>query len=132
MPQIKKTETGGHVLDTYLPQKNIKPLWIELHKELFLATAQAIRETGITDDRVSRLVTLNISMMLDQEAREKVKSKRAQLLKDRFEQAKREGGTTNEDRARIIDGVNLEILEDVTDYLDQAFGISHHIALGLD
>jgi hypothetical protein len=135
MPQIKQTETGGHVLDTYLPQKNIKPLWIELHKELFLATAQAIRETSITDDRVSRLVSLNISLMLDQDAREKVKTKRDRLLKERFEKAKDKDGCsciTNEERARIIDDVNIEILEDVTDYLDQAFGISHHIALGLD
>jgi hypothetical protein len=133
MGKVKEIEGGKHILDTYLPQKMIKPIWLELHKEISMEIANVLKSASFTetDTRVVHLILHQISHVLDMDKRKEIREKLKKTLAERLD-SKTHPNLTNEMKGKIITETYLEIEEDITDYLDTAFGISHHVAIGLD
>lgn len=116
-------QDGKRLIDTGLPQRQIKPIWLEMHKEMNMKIMDAILNNDPI--RVKNAIRFSISMILDDEVRDQVKAdinKKMANIKE----------TSNEARLKEIETIYIEAMESVSDYLDQAFGISHRIAIGID
>jgi len=130
MPKLIVTGDGKRLIDTGLPQRQIKPLWLEMHKEMNLKIIDAIINTESSTGRsvkTIKAVKFCIANILDDDLRTKLKAKIKQELEE-----KTSGATSMEDKLSIMEDVYLDAFECVTDYIDQAFGISHRIAIGID
>lgn len=124
---------GQKIIDTGLPQRSIKPIWLELHKEMRLRVAEAVKETKPDDRKVVRLIKVDISAILDEDLRKELKEKISTALAQEIEEAKNNNGGTLTDRekAEIEEEVYLDYYDSLTDYVDKAFGVSHRLAIGV-
>lgn len=128
MPRITTLPDGKRIIDTGLPQRHIKNIWLEMHKEMNQKILDAILNSNPTDRKVERAIKFSISMILDEDVRTAAKEKAAKLIKERTEGKE----LANDVKAEIVENVYIEVLEELTDYVDMAFGVSHRIAIGLD
>lgn len=127
MPNIVTLGNGKRVIDTGLPQRQIKPIWIEMHKELNLKIMEAILNSNPTSGRVRKAIGFSISQILDDEVRDRIKTKIEQDLKEKVKPE-----MDKDEKADATENVYIEAVEGISDYLDTAFGISHRIAIGID
>jgi hypothetical protein len=127
------TYKGEKIIDTGLPQRAIKPIWLELHKEMRLRVAEAVKETSPEARKVVRLIRVDISAVLDEDLRKELKANIAEALEAEIKAAKENNGGTLSDSeiAKIEEDVYLDYYDSVTDYVDKAFGVSHRLAIGI-
>ena len=128
MPKLITTSDGKQIIDTGLPQKHIKPIWLEMHRDMNLKIMDAIvNKENLTSGVTKRMIQFSISMVLDEDVRKLIVEKRDKLIKERIT-----SDLSNVDKARIEEEIYFELMADVTDYVDKAFGVSHRIAVGID
>lgn len=128
MPNIKVLPDGKRIIDTGLPQRQIKPIWLELHKEMNQKLMDAIRTCAPSDGTVVRMIQFSISLILDQDIRKDINERAKQLIQEKTSNTE----LSHSEKMQIIEGIYIELNADVTDYIDTAFGVSHRIAIGIE
>lgn len=131
MPTLRTLPDGKRIIDTGLPQRHIKQLWLELHKEMYMKILDTISISQPIDKRTVRMIRFCIASILDEDARAATKEKVKKQIAERLKFAEKNGGRSSMIDAEITEEVYIEIMEDVTDYVDSAFGVSHRLAIGV-
>ncbi len=131
MPNIKTLPDGKRIIDTGLPQRQIKQLWLELHKETYIKILDTIAISQPKDKQVVRMIKFAVSSILDEDAREEAKAKVNKLIETRLKHLEENGGRSTALDAEAIEEAYIEIMENVTDYVDTAFGVSHRLGIGI-
>ena len=126
MPNVQTMPDGKHIVDTGLPQKYIKTLWLEMHTDLNKKIMDAIPHAPKTT--IIRMMKYHISLVLDMDERRAIRQKIEELKKERLSNE----NLTADEKIDIIEDIYIEATEGITDYTDMAFGVSHRIAIGID
>ncbi len=125
MPNVQTMPNGKHIVDTGLPQKYIKTLWLEMHTDLNKKIMDAIPHAPKTT--IIRMMKYHISLILDMDERKAIRDKIEKLKEERLSD-----DLDMDERIEIIEDIYIEATEGITDYVDMAFGVSHRIAIGID
>lgn len=125
MPNVQTMPNGKHIVDTGLPQKYIKTLWLEMHTDLNKKVMDAIPHAPKTT--IIRMMKYHISLILDMDERKAIREKIEKLKKERLVES-----MTTDEKIEVIEDIYIEATEGITDYVDMAFGVSHRIAIGID
>ncbi len=125
MPNVQTMPDGKHIVDTGLPQKYIKTLWLEMHTDLNKKVMDAIPHAPKTT--IIRMMKYHISLILDMDERKAIREKIEKLKKERLVES-----MTTDEKIEVIEDIYIEATEGITDYVDMAFGVSHRIAIGID
>jgi len=126
MVHVQQLPDGKHIVDTGLPQKFIKSIWLDMHSRHHTMTMEVMK-TPDSQRTGLRMMRYHISLILDKDKRDEIKEKIANLKKERLNDT-----MSLQEKTDILEDIYIEAMEDMTDYLDMAFGVSHRIAIGID
>jgi|LGOV01.1.fsa_nt_gb hypothetical protein len=125
-----KMRDGSVLVDTGLPQRSIKPLYLEMHMEQLKTYFHTLTDPANFANGVIKMMGLFFTnTILDTGTRERTIGEIEAEIKKRI------GDDNDLDfpaRMRIESEITMEIsVRNMTDYLDQAFGVSHRLAIGI-
>jgi len=135
-----KASERDEVLTLDLPQRDTNQGYMNIFWRYYTLLAALIaddNDTTITSEKVRMMVELMISTIPI--PKDPKKNKRAEIreIKDKEIDARisahveKNGNITNEEESRIISQVSLEIIGNITDFIDESVGISRKLEIGM-
>ena len=126
-----KLPDGNVIIDTRLPQRGLKPAGLEMHTHMLKTLFSALEKPENMENGVVKMMSVFIAnTILDMAKRDETLENIERIIKE--EMGEDGGALLNfNERMRIESGIWMEIAtREMIEYLDQAFGISHRLAIG--
>ena len=128
--RFNKVKVGDNtIVDTGLPQRGIKPAGLELHTYMIKRLFEAAEDDEkMRNGVVRRLAQMLVNTILDMAARDAALENIHRLIDEELPDA---AAMSFGERATAEGEIWLDIaVREMTEYLDQAFAISHRLAVG--
>ena len=126
--RFKQVKVGDNtIVDTGLPQRGIKPAGLELHTHMIKRLFEiAEHPENMGNGSVRRLSRALINSIMDMAKRDEALDNIYRLIDEELP-----GEMSFTERARDEGEIWFDIaIREMTEYLDQAFAISHRLAVG--
>ena len=126
--RFKQVKVGDNtIVDTGLPQRGIKPAGLELHTHMMKRLFEiAEHPENMGNGSVRRLSRALINSIMDMAKRDEALDNIYRLIDEELP-----GEMSFTERARDEGEIWFDIaIREMTEYLDQAFAISHRLAVG--
>ena len=127
--QKVKLPNGNIIVDTGLPQRGLKPAGLELHTHMIKRLFEAAEDDEkMRNGVVRRLARMLVNTILDMAKRDEALREIVRHIDEELPEA---AAMSFGERAEAEGEIWLDIgVREMTEYLDQAFGISHRLAIG--
>jgi len=126
-----KLPDGNIIVDTGLPQRGIKPAGLEMHTHMLKTLYAAVKEDphNMENGVVRGLCKILVNTILDMAKRDEALENIHRLIEEELDG---NGASLSfGERTRVESDIWMEIgVREMTEYLDQAFGVSHRLAIG--
>lgn len=132
--RIKKVRLpdGNVIADTGLPQRAIKPQYLERHLGQMQALTEALKDPlSMKNGVVYNMVRVMFFSMLDIGRREFALNTLQEQVDAKIEELELDGALDYASRIEAKSEIALECLIYFTDYLDTTYAVSHRVAIGL-
>ena len=129
-PKTNEDSNVEEVFTLDLPQRNMKEGLFTLFLREYATLANVLAAvTNVTDPRIRFLTDLIIATVPDDDLRQELKNKTKTLLEAKITEFKKNNGGTieNKDKAELLRDVCMEIIGEVTSFLDMHIGLTHKL-----
>ena len=126
-----KLPNGNVIIDTGLPQRAIKPAGLEMHTHMLKQLFNAVEDDEkVKNGAVKRMSKFLVNTIFDMAKRDEALENIDRMIKDAL--GEDEGASLSfPERMRIESDIWMEIaVREMSEYLDQVFGVTHRLAIG--